>query len=120
MANDYFQFAWEYCDVFQRLKSEMGGRSVNLRDLRKKVVKKFVPSIKMDFIFSDLSLSQEDRESNPVYIYGAEEFPKKKYPADKFDLVCQTTRVSVIEMECFFTLKLSVFHIKIARFSHQV
>ena len=49
----------------------------------------------MDFIFHDLSIPKEDREDTPVYVYGCDSFPKKKFPADKYELVSQATRINV-------------------------
>ena len=95
VCDDYFHFAWKYCHVFARLKEENGGKDVNLANLRKKVMKEYVPGIKMDFIYADLSLPKEEREQNPVHVYGCDSIPMKKFPPDKYELLTQATRINV-------------------------
>ena len=66
-----------------------------MTDLRRKVMQENLPPIKMDYIFKDKSLETVNENDDLVHVYDCNAFPKKKYPADKFELVSQVTRVKV-------------------------
>ena len=66
-----------------------------LRDLRRKVMEDNVPQLKMDFIYEDLSLTKEERESHRVFESNRNKMPLKKYPPETHELLCQVTRLSV-------------------------
>ena len=96
VANDLFDFAWDYCDVFLRHKLEHGGRQIRMRELRKKVTKEHVPKVDMDFIYEDLSLPEEQRPEQQVHVMNCTVMPRKRFPPETHDLISQVTRVSVI------------------------
>ena len=64
VSNDYFDFAWKYAEVFAAFKRAKNGRTVQLKDLRRKIYAEHLPNVKMDFIYEDLSLPKEDREGS--------------------------------------------------------
>ena len=111
VADQLFDFAWEYCDVFMRLKQEHPGKRNLLPNLRKKLVKQLAPGLKMDFVFHDLTHPTVDGEVPDIQVNDLEKFPKKKYPQDKYELVSQVTRMKVkmfdIKILTNMTLKLS-------------
>ena len=95
VSNDYFDFAWEYCDVFMRLKNENPGKQHLLPNLRRKLVKQLAPGLKMDFVFRDLTKNAGDGEDDDIQVNDVEQFPKKRFPPNKFELVSQVTRMKV-------------------------
>ena len=98
VSNDYFDFALEYADVFMHLKQTYLRKPPCLRDLRPRVMKKLLPDIKMDFVFDELPGETPVEEAEPVTAYDCDQFPKGKFPPDKYDLVSQVTRVKVSEL----------------------
>ena len=80
---------------FLRFKEELNGKRNVMTDLRRKVMQENLPPIKMDYIFKDKSLETVNEDDDLVHAYDCDAFPKKKYPADKFELVSQVTRVKV-------------------------
>ena len=95
VSNDYFDFAWTYAETFVELKKARNGRPSHFRDLRRKVMEDNVPQFKMDFIYVDLSLTKEERESHRVFESNRNTMPLKKYPPETHELLCQVTRLSV-------------------------
>ena len=95
VADDFFQFALDHAQLFLRFKEELNGKRNVMTDLRRKVMQENLPPIKMDYIFKDKSLETVNEDDDLVHAYDCDAFPKKKYPADKFELVSQVTRVKV-------------------------
>ena len=105
VSDRFFKFALDHSHDFERLKRE--GKTPSLTHMRKKIVKKDIPGIKNDFRYQDLSLPEEEREDNEVYIQDVEAQPMKRFPPDQYELIGQVTRIEVIEFDIhFFSLHL--------------
>lgn len=103
VADNFFRFAMQNSHVFQRLKEEHG-KEPSLKHLRKKIVKEDIPGILQDFRYWDLSLPEEEREANEIFVQNVESQPTKRYPPDRYELVGQVTKVDV-SFDIYFFLK---------------
>ena len=93
VSNAFFDFAMENSDIFMQLKA-MEGR-LKLISYRKCIIKSSIPEIRMDYVLEDLALAAGDGPEARVEEFNCLAFPKKKYPADKYRLLSQVTRVKV-------------------------
>ena len=96
VADDFFQFAWDNAETFVRLKNlQKKKRTRMMTELRKKVSRDCLPPIKMDFTFFDLETRENEGSDGIINLYSYDHFPKTAFPADRYELLSQVTRVSV-------------------------
>ena len=96
VAEAFFKFAFEKCELISELKKENGGKIPCLSHLRRKLNEEHVHGIKMDFLFYDLSLCEEERSNNGIHVMNVDVKPQKRYPCDKYLLIYQVAKIEVI------------------------
>ena len=95
VSNDYFDFAIEYADIFLQIKKKFPSQPPKLRDLRGRVKKEHIPELKMDFTFDTVAIDDEVGGPKEIMELDCVQFPRRRFPADRYNLVSQVTRVKV-------------------------
>jgi len=93
VADSYFSMAWDLCEKFARIKAVMDERKPSLKQLRRKIVEENVPGIKLDYVIRDTNVEEEVNE--PIYLYNLAQFPAKRYPLSRYEILNQITRIDV-------------------------
>lgn len=60
------------------------------------MTKNMVQDILMDFKYQDLSIPEHEREEKAIHVFNVIRQSMKDYPVDKYRLIYQVTKVSVI------------------------
>jgi len=90
VSDSYFDLAWELAELFSKVKQCLPKKPC-FKHLRHKLVKEFVPGIKMDYVLRDKSVVDLDKNSQMVFLYNLEQYPLRKYPFSKYEVLNQIT-----------------------------
>ena len=64
--------------------------------MRRKIIEENVPGIKLDYIIHDKAADDAgDDQDKLIYLYNQSKFPLKRYPASRYEILNQITRIDV-------------------------
>jgi hypothetical protein len=93
VSNNYFDFCWEYCHVFLRIKQDMENKRSASKELRKNVMRELIPTPLMDYFFQD-----PNDMTKEIHVMNREKFPKSEYPPSEFKLLGQITKLRITDI----------------------